>query len=516
MTDIHSEIKGLKSNIQKNLEFSGTTSNPNWKDLIAIVKKDQSESDLGARGEYFNTSGTIIDNPLGQPLEYRVCNSCGKPISLSVIVEHLKSHCKGSQATPSKFIKQEDEGLSDEMSKKKTMDSKRPTPFEVDTPPEDSPSIKKQRKGAGPSSAKAKRKIKQRNPTEKHLIDFDKQCGVELPEGGCCGRSLTCKSHSMGAKRAVVGRSQPFDVLLAQYQKKNQLKTGGGTKTRSKQAQSTQSQHQSQQGQSQQTTDGSASLLTPEEETTQVLNGVSRSFPLPLESTVLSSTRSRTKFFRMREMFASSFSVRPGYSAPGYGAIHSRVGCIDLDRTTDYTFRIRTPQPLNQMNQNNLTPQQMQKLQQQRMLQAQMLAQQQQQQKQQTQQQVQQQSQNQQNQPNGFNQPRHYTTLSQSGGENGLTPQDIQRQQQRLRQQQVQQQRFEAAAFHLATATKLMQGGSKTQPGPSMNVPNAVVGSPVNISNSRSNSNTLNTPVERRVDVGSVNGSSRVDDNGIS
>lgn len=36
-----------------------------------------------------------------------------------------------------------------------------------------------------------------------------------------CTRSLTCKSHSMGAKRSVDGRSQPYDVLLAAYQKKS-------------------------------------------------------------------------------------------------------------------------------------------------------------------------------------------------------------------------------------------------------------------------------------------------------
>lgn len=39
-----------------------------------------------------------------------------------------------------------------------------------------------------------------------------------------CARSLTCKSHSMGAKRAVPGRSLPYDMLLAAYQKKNQAK----------------------------------------------------------------------------------------------------------------------------------------------------------------------------------------------------------------------------------------------------------------------------------------------------
>jgi SAGA-associated factor 73 len=55
-------------------------------------------------------------------------------------------------------------------------------------------------------------------------VDVEKQCGVALANGGFCARSLTCKSHSMGLKRAVPGRSLPYDMLLAQYQKKNQAK----------------------------------------------------------------------------------------------------------------------------------------------------------------------------------------------------------------------------------------------------------------------------------------------------
>jgi SAGA-associated factor 73 len=45
-----------------------------------------------------------------------------------------------------------------------------------------------------------------------------------MKDGVACARSLTCKSHSMGAKRAVAGRSLPYDMLLAAYQKKNQAK----------------------------------------------------------------------------------------------------------------------------------------------------------------------------------------------------------------------------------------------------------------------------------------------------
>lgn len=55
-------------------------------------------------------------------------------------------------------------------------------------------------------------------------VDVERQCGVTLPNGMPCARSLTCKSHSMGAKRAVAGRSLPYDMLLAAYQKKNQAK----------------------------------------------------------------------------------------------------------------------------------------------------------------------------------------------------------------------------------------------------------------------------------------------------
>ena len=61
-------------------------------------------------------------------------------------------------------------------------------------------------------------------PKPKGPVNVELQCGVALPNGGFCARSLTCKSHSMGAKRSVPGRSAPYDTLLQQYQKKNQAK----------------------------------------------------------------------------------------------------------------------------------------------------------------------------------------------------------------------------------------------------------------------------------------------------
>lgn len=50
-------------------------------------------------------------------------------------------------------------------------------------------------------------------------VDFDKQCGVINDKNLPCSRSLTCKSHSMGAKRAVQGRSRNYDELLLDWQR---------------------------------------------------------------------------------------------------------------------------------------------------------------------------------------------------------------------------------------------------------------------------------------------------------
>jgi len=79
--------------------------------------------------------------------------------------------------------------------------------------PEKKPVDKKQ-KAVKPAKVKAPGRVK--GP-----LDLDKQCGVVMLVGGPpCARSLTCKSHSMSAKRGVEGRSRPYDVLLGLYQKK--------------------------------------------------------------------------------------------------------------------------------------------------------------------------------------------------------------------------------------------------------------------------------------------------------
>lgn len=51
------------------------------------------------------------------------------------------------------------------------------------------------------------------SPSISQDAEIDFKCGVPLKSGRNCGRHLRCKTHSKAQKRAVTGRSQPFDNL---------------------------------------------------------------------------------------------------------------------------------------------------------------------------------------------------------------------------------------------------------------------------------------------------------------
>ncbi|KAE8268302.1 hypothetical protein A4X09_0g4031 [Tilletia walkeri] len=74
------------------------------------------------------------------------------------------------------------------------------------------------RKKARLAAKEAKANKKKNRMNRGDPLDVDRQCGV-VTEKGICTRSLTCKSHSMGAKRAVEGRSRSYDDLLFEWQK---------------------------------------------------------------------------------------------------------------------------------------------------------------------------------------------------------------------------------------------------------------------------------------------------------
>lgn len=68
-----------------------------------------------------------------------------------------------------------------------------------------------------PKSKKAKAATKVTKGRLKGPFDPDRHCGVINDKNLPCSRSLTCKSHSMGAKRAVKGRSKDYDELLLEW-----------------------------------------------------------------------------------------------------------------------------------------------------------------------------------------------------------------------------------------------------------------------------------------------------------
>ncbi|EXJ93045.1 SAGA-associated factor 73 [Capronia epimyces CBS 606.96] len=149
-------------------------------------------------------------------------------------------------------------------------------------------------------SKKKKRKEEQKKAAKpKGPVDVEKQCGVTLPNGAQCARSLTCKSHSMGAKRAVPGRSLPYDMLLAAYQKKNQARQQKAAIDANAPAFLDE--------------DLDPTLAGPvdsDEERDSIMTAISRSLtrPHPLISRTLVPTKRKYQLVRMKEMLSNALS----------------------------------------------------------------------------------------------------------------------------------------------------------------------------------------------------------------
>jgi SAGA-associated factor 73 len=169
------------------------------------------------------------------------CKHCKKPISKITGSDHvqdclrkkqekLQKKKEAKEAKDAALRKERNGGISpepsvDENGNKKSLTSAKKTSNMGDGLTGSKKTGKKRKaddENAGPSKKKKKEDGKQAKTAKpKGPVDVEKQCGVVLANGAMCARSLTCKSHSMGAKRAVPGRSMPYDVLLAQYQKKS-------------------------------------------------------------------------------------------------------------------------------------------------------------------------------------------------------------------------------------------------------------------------------------------------------
>ncbi|EXJ90910.1 hypothetical protein A1O1_04016 [Capronia coronata CBS 617.96] len=149
-------------------------------------------------------------------------------------------------------------------------------------------------------SKKKKKKEEQKKAAKpKGPVDVEKQCGVTLPNGAQCARSLTCKSHSMGAKRAVPGRSLPYDMLLAAYQKKNQARQQKAAIDANAPAFLDE--------------DLDPTLAGPvdsDEERDTIMTAISRSLarPQPLITRTLVPTKRKYQLVRMKEMLSNALS----------------------------------------------------------------------------------------------------------------------------------------------------------------------------------------------------------------
>ncbi|KAJ5286768.1 hypothetical protein N7478_002454 [Penicillium angulare] len=256
--------------------------------------------------------------PTGKPreedlLETVICKHCKRPVLKPTAPEHIRGCLKAKQekarkkkeardaANRAKVVdgKEEDDtrdkidgedSMKGQKSAKKsavkgTDDTKKGKKRKAD---EDDKEPKKKKKKDEPKAKAAK---------PKGPVDVEKQCGVTLPNGAQCARSLTCKSHSMGAKRAVPGRSLPYDMLLQQYQKKNQAR------------------------QQKAAIDANAPLqedidtngpVDSDEERDTVMAAIARSNPQPLATHTLITSKTKYRYVRIKEQMLHAIGGRGG------------------------------------------------------------------------------------------------------------------------------------------------------------------------------------------------------------
>jgi SAGA-associated factor 73 len=180
---------------------------------------------------------TLAGFSTGRPLDDKVdvvqCKHCRRPVLRVSSASHI-NNCLNKKQEKLKKKKEAKEAKDAALRKEKGEDDdggKNARKSAMKGSSMDGEGAKKGKKRKlegddGKPGAKKKKKDEAKNKQAKPKgpVDVEKQCGVPLLNNGFCARSLTCKSHSMGLKRSVPGRSLPYDMLLAQYQKKNQAK----------------------------------------------------------------------------------------------------------------------------------------------------------------------------------------------------------------------------------------------------------------------------------------------------
>ncbi|KTW29212.1 hypothetical protein T552_01168 [Pneumocystis carinii B80] len=231
-------------------------------------------------------------NPLSEAMKYIHCKNCGRVVLQNVFYKHAKV-CNQSQDVSSSTSREVYEKTMVELQNVSMKRSKKRQHSDEDsdtsTVNDANKSLKVEKYDYKDKNELKKLKSKNILIKQKASIDLEKQCGVLLPNGNLCSRSLTCKSHSMSAKRSVPGRSRPYDILLVHYQKKNKIK---------QQKAATMSSFVFDDYAS------DARQVDSDEEVTLVMESILCSTPSPLERKVMVPVRKKRRFFRFQEMLS--------------------------------------------------------------------------------------------------------------------------------------------------------------------------------------------------------------------
>ncbi|KAK7530249.1 SCA7, zinc-binding domain-containing protein [Phyllosticta citribraziliensis] len=330
LVDAHAADAVLKDKERKPLKIklkqsaARQTQPGNWKESeIVDANNKKIEAPGGSTSPLVNSLNEHIlaafttNRPLDDQLDTVQCRHCRRPVLRTSAKDHIRD-CLDKKQAKLKKKKEAKEAKEAAIRREKGL------PSEDEGPPknarksakgalEDHTGAKKTKKRKADGDAEkapATKKKKKDEPKAKQAkakgpVDVEKQCGVLLPNGSMCARSLTCKSHSMGAKRAVPGRSLPYDMLLAQYQKKNQAK------------------------QQRAAIDANAPLaddfdnhapIDSDEEKDAIMAAIVRSRPAPLVTRPLIATRSKYQNVRIKEMLQQSMGGRNGSGLFSTGA----------------------------------------------------------------------------------------------------------------------------------------------------------------------------------------------------
>ncbi|CDS00629.1 related to SGF73-SAGA complex subunit [Sporisorium scitamineum] len=190
-----------------------TQAAPTWADIEDATRSDAgSPSTTLVESPAWHYDDTIVTDfgpaALDDEVQIVECADCSKPVLREALSFH-QQNCKLIKDIASGRVSPSI--LEGDLRKRRMTDDDDESILGDDS---GLPLTKKQKKEKRLAEEKKKGGRKNKGP-----IDVDKQCGVINDKGLPCSRSLTCKSHSMGAKRAVEGRSAPYDTLLFEWQK---------------------------------------------------------------------------------------------------------------------------------------------------------------------------------------------------------------------------------------------------------------------------------------------------------